>query len=554
MTERRYIDYDVDTMFIHRNTKRVGDKVYRSTLLMESYREGKKVKHHTLANLSRWKPEQVEMLDAVLKGKLLPAGEVGLGPGRAYGALFAVCEIARELGMAEALGGGKKARLTLLMVAARLTIQGSKLACSRWACGQATEEALGISAPSEDDLYSAMDWALANQARIEDRIYGLRQGEEGRESTPTLFLYDVTSSYLEGECNELAAYGYNRDKKRGKKQIVVGLLTNKKGFPVSCQVFPGSTQDISTLSPQLKKLSARFSAQRVVLVGDKGTIKSASLDEISEHGFSYITSITKPEIESLASRGVIQLSLFDTELCEVEEGGVRYILRRNPQRAEEVSANRRERLAKALSGLASERQALSSSTRKDPRKAYDRMVVMLDKLRLSKFVKLSLEGRDLSFAVDEEALSRAEALDGCYCIKTDLARKDMDAGEVHDRYKDLALVESAFRDLKSGLLEIRPVNHRKATRTRAHAFICMLALMVTHEMRRRLDGSDTPLEHVIRVLDRIQVATISIGATSLERVNSPDEEQEKILDRLSLKILPVASKGTVGTKTKRKVS
>jgi len=541
-------------MFIHRNTKRVGDKVYHSTLLMESYREGKKVKHRTLANLSRWKPEQVEMLDAMLKGALLPSGEVTLGPGRGYGALFAVCEMARELGIAEALGEGKRASLTLLMAAARLIIQGSKLACSRWACGQATQEILGIDPPTEDDLYSAMDWALANQARIEDEIYSLRRKNEGREAAPTLFLYDVTSSYLEGERNELAAYGYNRDKKRGKKQVVVGLLTDQEGFPVSVEVFPGSTQDILTLAPQITKLSTRFLAQRVVLVGDKGLIKSAQVDEISEHGFSYITSISRPEMESLARRGVIQLSLFDKDVVEVREGSVRYILRRNPQRAEESGANRRERLAKALSELAKEAESLSSSRRKDPHKAYDRMVVMLDKLRLSKFVKLSLEGRELSFAVDEEALSSAEALDGCYCIKTDLPRREMGAEEVHDRYKDLALVEQAFRDLKSGLLEIRPLNHRKATRTRAHAFICMLALMVVHEMRRRLSSSDIPLEHAIRALDRMQVATISIGSTSLERVSSPDEEQGKILDRLSLKIPPVAPKGIVGTKTRRKVS
>ena len=343
--------------------------MYHSTLLMQSYREGKKVKHRTLANLSRWKPEQVEMLDAMLKGALLPAGEVILGPGRGYGALAAVREIARELGMVEALGEGKKASLTLLMAAARLIIQGSKSACSRWAHGQATEEILGMGPPTEDDLYSAMDWALANQVRIEDEIYSLRRKSERRETAPTLFLYDVTSSYLEGECNELAAYGYNRDKKRGKKQVLVGLLADSRGFPLSVEVFPGSTRDISTLTPRIEKLSTRFSAERVVLVGDEGLIKSAQVDEISEHGFSYITSISRPEIESLASRGVIQLSLFDKDLVEVREGSVRYILRRNPQRAEERRANRGERLAKALSQLAEEAKSLSSSQRKNPQKA-----------------------------------------------------------------------------------------------------------------------------------------------------------------------------------------
>jgi len=524
-------------MYVQTIHNRRGDKTYTYHLLMEGYREGGKVKHRTLANLSRLDEATIEYIRQSLKGKKpISVDDLEARSGRAYGALFAICRIAQDLGITRALGEGKRASLVLLMMAARIVIQGSKLACSRWAAGQATREVLGIEPPSEDGLYAAMDWVLANQVRIEDEIFAHRQrkGRGGRK--PTLFLYDATSSYLEGESNELAAYGYNRDKKKGKKQIVVGLLTDSEGFPVSVQVFPGSTQDIATLPPQIDKVARRFGAGKVALVGDKGMIKSTSLKEIKKQGFFYLTSITKPEIEALAQAGIIQLSLFDAELCEVEDSGARYILRRNPRRAQEAASNRGERLAKALSRLEEEAKSLSSSQRRSPQKTYDRMVVMLDKLRLSKFVKLSLEGRALSFGVDEEALARACALDGCYCIKTDLPKRDMSARKVHDRYKDLALVERAFRDLKTALLEIRPLNHRKGNRTRAHALICMLSLMITHEMRRRMKDSKIPLEHVIRNLDRLQVVPLACGDYSFELLARPDPEQMEILNILKLSL------------------
>lgn len=544
-------------MFIQRNTKKQGNNVYHSTLLVECYREEGKVRKRTLMNLSSWSEEDIAMLDKIIKGESLGAlSEVEAKEGRSFGALWAIGAVAGELGITGALGQGKKASLVLFLAAARLIIQGSELAAARWAAGQATQEVLGIEGPSEDDLYAAMDWLIENQARLEDAIYAERRGKQkGKKGkAPTLFLYDVTSSSLEGDKNELAAYGYNRDGKRGKKQVVVGLLTGEDGFPVTVEVFCGSRRDTKTLASQLRKLKDRFRAERVVLVGDKGMIKSAQIKDICREGFSWITSISRPEIETLAQAGIIRLSLFDTELCEVEDGGVRYIMRRNPVRREEAKKSRRERLSKVLGQLEKEAASLASSRRKDPAKTYDRMVIMLDRLKVSKFVRLSLDRRELSFSLNEEELARAEALDGRYCIKTNLPRKVLRAKEVHDRYKDLARVESAFRALKTGLLEIRPLNHRKADRTRAHAFICTLALMVTHEMRRRLEGSGVPLEQVIRSLDQIQLVTLSLGKDSSRRIVSPGREQSAILDQLGLKLPRIIgeSKGSkkphVGTK------
>ena len=187
---------------------------------------------------------------------------------------------------------------------------------------------MDLEAFNEDTLYKNLNWLHDNQSSIEKRLFRNRKVESSE-----LFLYDVTSSYLEGDKNELADWGYNRDKKRGKKQIVIGLLCDDEGIPVSVEVFPGNTGDLSTLSSQIHKLSARFGCSKVTMVGDRGMIKSAQVEAIKEAGFHYITAISKPEIESLVKRGVIQLDLFDDKLVEVEDNGVRYVLRRNPKQA-----------------------------------------------------------------------------------------------------------------------------------------------------------------------------------------------------------------------------
>ncbi len=193
----------------------------------------------------------------------------------------------------------------------------------------------------EDNLYENLSWLAENQESIEKRLFALRRGQ----SKPELFLYDVTSSYLEGDQNALADWGYNRDKKRGKKQIVIGLLCDDQGEPVSAEVFTGNTLDPQTFGAQVKKVAERFGCERVTVVGDRGMIKTAQVEDLTEVGFHYITAITKPQIRSLIKKGVFQLELFDQQLCEIKDNGVRYVLRRNPLRAKEMAATRDSKLA-----------------------------------------------------------------------------------------------------------------------------------------------------------------------------------------------------------------
>lgn len=529
-------------MYIQEHTKKVGDKVYNSTLLVESYRKGKKVRHRTLANLSKWDPLHVEALRAALRGDVVLSIEnIELDCARNFGALYSLSEIADRIGITSALGEGVKGRRSLLMALGIAIAKGSKLSISRWADTQATNEVLCLPTPiSEDSLYRAMDWLEAEKDRIEDEIFEARHPEGC-----TLFLYDVTSTYLEGEKNEYAAYGYNRDKKKGKKQIVVGLLTDPEGFPVSVELFRGNTQDPQTLTVQIQKLARRFRSERIVLVGDGGMVKSLSEKEIKGKDWAYITSITKTQIGAMLKSGELQMSLFDEDVQEVLIGENRYVLRRNPQRAKDVARNRRERLDKVRGKLDELAHKLATSKRKSPKKTYESAVVLIAKLKVQGLISVDLKERTLSYSVDEDAIAGAEALDGCYAIKTNLTKREMSAAQVHDRYRDLGKVEQAFRTMKSGLLDIRPVNHRKRIRTRAHAVLYLLSEMIVHELSRLTEGLDLSREQIIWYLDAIPAVTVSCGGVSIRRTVNPDENQKPILRALDVIIPKMLGKPVV---------
>lgn len=534
----------VGTMYILHNTKKVGENIYHSTLLCENYREGGKVHRRVLLNLSKWSPQKVEALKKSLKGEeLFDLKELEAKSGLHLGALYILKAVAEKLGFDFALGSSRKAQLALLVIIARIISPGSDRWTAIWAKRQATEAVLGLRPPDVDDLYDTLDWLDKNQEKIEDALF-LARGKE----TEQLFLYDVTSSYLEGEKNELADFGYNRDKKKGKKQIVIGLLTDKEGYPVSVEVFKGNTTDTKTLENQIEKLSKRFGVEKVVLVGDKGMIKTISIENLKAKGLSFITSITKPEIEFLIKQEVIQLSLFDSKIAEVEDEGVRYILRKNPIRKEEIKKNREQRLEKAKTKLQQETESLLLSSRRDPAKALRRAIVLIDKLKLSRFIQIKLEGRVLSYHLDKEVLVEAEALDGCYVIKTDLSEEELSAEEVHSRYKDLSKVETAFRTMKTDLLEVRPVNHRKASRTRGHVLVVALSYLLAHHIREVLKETGISLKQAILALDAIQLVPLKLKTSLIQKVQTPDEEQTRILEVLDVK-LPMAISSMVG-KTK----
>jgi len=345
--------------------------------------------------------------------------------------------------------------------------------CGRLASEHACSEVLGLSGFDEDNLYENLDWLNENQTDIEDRLYKSRKSEY----TPQL-----TSSYLEGEDNELSEYGYNRDKKRGKKQIVIGLLCEADGKPVAVEVFRGNTQDLSTFGAQVKKVSERFGCSRVTMVGDRGMIKSGQIKDVQKAGFHYITAITKREIESLLKNGVIQMDMFDEELSEAFDEGVRYVLRRNPVREKDLALKRQKKQKSIENFIETKNRYLSEHKRAKVEVALRDVRAKIRKLWVGAWLKAHSEGRKLILEVDNEALLHESRFDGCYVLKTDLPRDAASKEVVHDRYKDLAKVDQAFRAMKTAHLEVRPVYVRLAERTRAHVFVVMLAYMITREL------------------------------------------------------------------------
>ena len=346
-------------MFVDSCTYKANGKTYTRHLLRESFREEGKVRHRTLANLSSASDEEIQAIKLALKNKhrLEQLGnvdqDIDVRQGLSVGAVVTLWQIAQRIGLVDALGSSRDGKQALWQIFARVIDQGSRLSAVRLATSHAACDVLGLDAFHEDHLYQNLDWLADNQARIEDKLFRDRYAER----KPELYLYDVTSSYFEGVCNELAAFGYNRDGKRGKMQVVYGMLCDEQGVPVSISAFDGNTTDTKTFGLQIHKVAQRFGGEAVTFVGDRGMIKGPQIELLqaeNDHEFHYITAITKPQIETLLKQGVVQMDLFDEQIAEVTtEDGVRYVLRRNPTRADEMAETRRSKY-ESLEQFASE--------------------------------------------------------------------------------------------------------------------------------------------------------------------------------------------------------
>lgn len=428
-------------MHIVENKSKSGKKIYRSILLRESYRENGKVKKRTIANLSDCTPGEITAIKLALKHKddLSVLGSlkesVELEEGRSAGTVWTVYQIAKRLGIDRALGNDFNGGLALWQVISRVIEQGSRLSAVRLAQRHAACEVLEMDRGfDENNLYDNLSWLSDHQEEIERDLFLIRRGKD----KPELFLYDVTSSYLEGEDNYFGEYGYNRAGWKGKKQIVIGLLCDELGEPVSTEVFAGNTSDPKTFSSQVKKMADRFGCKRVTFVGDRGMIKSTQIEDLPE-GVNYITAITKPQIETLIRRGVIQRELFDKEICEVSDNGIRYIARRNPFRAEEISKTRSSKYESVLVLVEKKNLYLTEHTKAGVEIAVREVEKKIERLKIGNWLKVSVEGRGLILQVDEQAREEESILDGCYVIKTDVKYEVADKQIIHDRYKDLAL-------------------------------------------------------------------------------------------------------------------
>jgi DDE family transposase len=542
----------VDTSHITR-----GGKTYTRHLLRESYRAHGKVLHRTIANVSHCSEAEIAALRLALRHKedLEHLGTIQdaitLKQELSFGAVWTVSHVARRLGIEQALGTTREGKLALWQVMARVIDQGSRLSAVRLAMAHAACDVLGLGTFNEDALYENLDWLAGPQALVEDRLFAQRT-----KSKPiNLFLYDVTSSYLEGTQNALAAFGYNRDGKKGKRQIVIGLLCDEDGQPVSIEVFPGNTHDPHTVAAQLEKVKTRFGVTDITFVGDRGMIKGQQIEDLTQQGFHYITAITKPQMEKLLRTGTLQMGLFDQELAEVlTDEGLRYVLRRNPVRAQEVQDTRRAKLATLQALVAKRNQYLADHPRANVQGAWQKLVARAQTLRIADWVELTIEERTITLTVKTNAQQEAAKLDGCYVLKTDLTPAQAPKELVHDRYKDLASVEQAFRSCKTVHLEMRPIFLRREARTRAHALVVMLAYQIIRSLASCWSAFDVTVAeglHALTTLCLVEVAPPH--APSYHCIPTPRDTIARLLHSADITLPKAFSLSGVRVSTKKKL-
>jgi hypothetical protein len=543
-------------MYVDSSTLRRQGKAYTRHLLRESYREAGKVQHRTVANLSQCSGQEIDAIKLALrhKGDLTDLvslrNAMGLRQGPSIGAVWLLYGLAKELKIVEVLGRGRQGKLALWQIMARIIDQGSRLSAVRLASYHGICDILDLASFDEDSLYENLDWLSENQGRIEEQLFRESYGEK----PPVLYLYDVTSSYLEGESNVFGAFGYNRDGKRGKRQIVLGLLCDPLGHPLSVEVFSGETQDLATFSSQVQKAAERFGSKEVVFVGDRGMIKAPQMEEIASYGFHYITAITKPQIEAMLSAGVFQMSLFDKELTEVmAEEGVRYVLRRNPMRAEEIAASRKDKLKSLGQAVDQYNGYLKNHPRAKVEVGRRILQQKATKLRIAEWVSIEVNDRMFSIQVHSVTLAEISKLDGCYVLKSDLPSALASKEAIHDRYKDLTLVEKAFRTCKTVQLEMRPIYVRLEDRTRGHAFVVMLAYRITQELAKRWSSLNLTVQEGINQLATLcSIEVLIHGKPHCHKIPEPDNSIKKLLEAARVRLPEVLPhKGVhVATKTK----
>ena len=467
-----------------------------TVLLRESYREGGKVKSRTLANISHWPEAKIDSLRRVLAGETLsPVGAERFEIVRslAHGHVAAVLGAVRRLGLDKALPKGpqRRAKLILAMIVARVVEPAAKLATARQlsetTAAHSLGAVLGLGEVDEDELYAALDLLGRSRSTVE-KVLAQRHLKDG-----VLVLYDVTSSYLEGRRCELAHFGYSRDHRPDRPQIVFGLLCTPEGCPVAVEVFEGNLGDPSTLANQVSKLRTRFRLKRIVLVGDRGMITQARIDaDLKSAGFDWITALRAPAIQALAEGGPLQLSLFDerdmAEITADDYPGERLVVCRNPELAAERTRKRSELIAATEKELAKIQAA--TLRKRAPLRGKDKIGLkvgaVLNRRHMAKHFELNIADTSFAFSRKSEAIAAEAALDGIYVIRSSLPSDGFPTAAIVVAYKGLSHAERGFRDIKSGDLDVRPIHHRRAHRVRAHVFLCMLAYYVVWHMKRDL--------------------------------------------------------------------
>ena len=473
-------------------------RVYESVLVRRTYRDGGKVRHETLANLSALPAEAAAAVEATLKGqRLVPAGEaVTITRSVPHGHVAAVAAMAATLGLPALLGpAGRPRDLALALIISRVVKPASKLSTLTWWADVTLGGDLGVAGASTDDIYAAMDWLAGRQDGIEAALARRHLAPDANPARMALF--DLSSSWLEGSQCPLAARGYSRDGKKGKLQIEYGLLTDPDGRPAAVRVFPGNTGDPAAFTQIVTVVREKFKLRDMVMVGDRGMITSARIAALNqtEDGtprpdrYGWITALRAPAIKKLmAEDGPLQLSLFDqqdlAEITSPDFPGERLVACRNPVLAADRARKREDLLQateKLLAPLIARVQA-GRLTGAGPIGVETGKVIA--KYKTAKHFQVTITDDSLAITRRQGQIDAEAALDGFYVLRTPIPASDLDGPAVVAAYKNLKYVERDFRHIKSDDLDLRPVFHRLEERVRGHVLICMLACYLTWHLRR----------------------------------------------------------------------
>lgn len=527
-------------------------------ILRSSFRENGKMKHTQHGRITGCSRQQLNMLQLAFRELVIPANApeaLRILNSREYGASYAILAIAKQLGLHKALYSRPEPWVNslLAMIVGRLTYAGSKLSLCNYHPNTCLWELCGVLDPPDVNLncYDPMDKLLSRQAAIQKNLASkhLQSGH--------LVLYDITSIYFEGEYknSDLVEFGYNRDKKKGREQVVVGLICNAQGCPVGVEVYSGNTKDETTVVDKIHEIKTDYGIDKIVFVGDRGMVTQHTIEALkSEDDLQMIGALTHGEMKKLHKEKVLELDLFDEKkIHEIEDPsapGKRFCLCRNPETAKRTSDTRQRLLDLTIVGL----KKIAAYKRKSTvEKLGARVGKVLAKYKMGKFIQWSIAAdeedrlsrlHDLTWSIKEYDVAYEQRFDGCYIISTDVEKERMNTEEVVSAYKSLTFVERAFRNLKTVQLEIRPVYHKNDDRIRSHIFLCMLSYYLQWHMEQRLaplfeeDGEGRERRWTFRgVVDCLKQITrnkVSMGGVEFYQNSTPTEEQERILDLLNI--------------------
>jgi hypothetical protein len=467
------------------------ERRYESVLLRRTFRQDGKVRHETLANLSRLPAGVIALVDAALKGAALVDAEAAFEVERSvpHGDVAAAHVMASRLGLAALLGPACPERdIAYALILSRAVRPRPKLSTARWWAGRDTTLGtdLGVADAGTDEIYAAMDWLTSRQREIEQRLAARHLAPGG------IAMFDLSSSWVEGSKCELAAFGYSRDGRRGRRQVEYGLLTDPAGRPVAVEVFAGNTSDPESFKTAITRVRAVFGIDRLIMVGDRGMITGTRIDDLRKlPGMDWVTALKAPAIAALAKDdGPLQMSLFDTcnfaEISHPEYPGERLICCHNPFLAAERARKREELLADTERALAQIKTSVNAGRLRDPDKIGIKVGKIINKRKVAKHFLLDIGPGSLAWRRDQENIAAEAALDGIYVIRTSVKRDVLDAAGAVAAYKNLKHVERDFRITKADDLDLRPIHHYLAGRVRGHVLICMLACYLTWHLRQAL--------------------------------------------------------------------